>query len=247
MGQPTPPGDMPLYDGLGPEWNDIVGAFPEDKRNELAPLLKSRIDETVKPYEPLKQYEDFAKSNIAPDHISNALNILTMIDNNPKQVYEAIGNALGITNQQAKEIVEEIEEGDQDDPRIQTMQQQIDTLAQIALAQRQQTAAEQRQAEQDAALNKELEDLKKKYGDEVDEEEVIMRMVHGGMSAEDAHLAYAKKVSDIRKRRPAPMIMGSGGSAVPARSIDPTKLDSANTKSLVAQMMEHAMQERKQS
>lgn len=239
MGQPTPPGDMPLFEGLGSEWNDIVGAFPEDKRAELAPKLKEKIDA----FTPLRQWEDLHKSGVTPEHASTALNLFSMIENNPREVYTAIGNFLGLTPQETKEAVEELQEsqGDGDDPRLRTLQQQVDTLAQIALAQRQQTAAEQQAAEQDAAVEKELNDLRNKYGD-VDEEEILMRMLHKGLSAEQAYQEYSGKVAELRKRRPAPMIIGGGGN-IPRKQLDVTKLDSAGTKDLVAQMMQHAMNE----
>jgi DNA-binding Lrp family transcriptional regulator len=241
MGQPTPPGDMPLYEGLSSEWNDIVGAFPEDKRNELAPLLKQRIDGFQ---EQIKPWEDLTKSGITPEHASTALNLFNVIENNPREVYETIGKYLGITPAAAKEAVEEMEDsGATEDPRLATLQQQVDTLAQIALAQRQQTAAEKQAADQDAAIEKELGSLKSKYGD-VDEEEILMRMLHNNMTAEQAYQSYAAKVSQIRSTRPAPMLIGGGG-AVPRKSIDVTKLDNADTKNLVAQMMQHAAVEKR--
>lgn len=240
MGQPTPPGDMPLFEGLGTEWNDIVGAIPEDRRAELAPKIKERLSA----YEPLKQYEDFQKSGISPDQIGTALNIFTMIENEPRKIYEAIGQHLGITPQQAKEAVEEMEQTtDGEDPRLKTMQQQIDTLAQIAIAQKQMTVQERQAAEQDAAIEKDMNDLRKKYGDEVDEEEILMRMLHKDMTAEQAFQDYSGKVTAIRQKRPSPMIIGGGGT-VPPRQIDPRKLDSVQTKNLVAQMFEHANNER---
>lgn len=241
MGQPTPPGDIPLYDGLGSEWNDIVGAFPEDKRAELAPLLKSRIDQ----YEPLKQWESFQKSGVTPDQANTALNLFNVIENNPRQVYETIGRHLGITPQQAQAAVKELEETEEttDDPRISTLENQINVLSQIALAQRQQSTQEAQIAEQDALIEKEITNLRSKYGDEVNEEEILMRMLHKNMSATDAHNEYMTMVNDLRRRRPAPMLMGGSGTIPTSRAIDPTKLDSRGTRDLVAQMMQHSLDE----
>lgn len=243
MGQPTPPGDgVPLYEGLDASWNDIVGGFPEDKRAELAPKLKSRLETE---YEPLRAYEDFHRSGVKPDQISGALSLYSMIENNPRQVYDAIGNYLGLTAQEVKQAAETMqEEVDDDDPRIATMQRQLDTLTQIALAQRQQVTQQQQQEEQDAAIDKELKGLAKKYGD-VDEQEVLMRMLHLNMTAEQAYQDYTSKFDKIRQRRPSPMVLGAGGN-IPANSIDPTKLSPTDTKSLVANMMQQAAAERKQ-
>lgn len=240
MGQPTPPGDnVPLYEGLGPEWNDIVGALPEDKRSELAPRLKERLDA----YEPLKQWEDFHKKGITPEQADTALNLYKIIDSNPREVYETIGKHLGLTAAEAEQVVEELEDADQNDPRIAKLQQQVETLAQIALTQNQQTQQQRLAEEQDALLEAEITAIKKKYGDDVPEDQLVMRMLHKNMTAEQAYQEYSQFVSEIRSRRPSPMILGGGGN-VPPRRIDPIKLDNKDTKSLVAQMLDHANAER---
>lgn len=244
MGQPTPPGDMPLFEGLGTEWNDIVGALPEDRRAELAPRIKERFDNFAQQFEPLKPYSDLAKSGITPDHIGTALNVYTVLENKPREVYETLGQHLGLTAQQTKEVVEEINEGaDQGDPHLTRLQQQVEILSQIILSQREQETQAQQAAEVDAQLEKEMGALKKKYGD-VDEEEILMRMAHKGLSAEEAYKEHEAKVTAYRTKRPSPMLIGGGGT-VPRRELDPTKLDNAQTKDLVTQMLQHAATERK--
>ncbi len=240
---PNPPGDnVPLYEGLDASWNDVVAAFPEDKRNELAPLLKSRLDSIEEGYKPLKQWEDLAKSGVTPEHASTALGVYSIIENNPKQVYDALAQHLNITPAQAEEIVEAVEEGDESDPRIQELQHKIDTLMQIKLAEHQQSTAQRQQAEADAMIDKELTALRKKHGD-FDEEQVVMRMLHKGIKAEDAFLEYTNMVSDLKKRPITPMVLGGGG-GIPKPGIDVRKLDGKSTRSLVAQMMTHANTER---
>jgi hypothetical protein len=240
MGQPNPPGDIPLVEGLDPSWNEFVQYVPEDKRAEFAPKFKERISA----YEPLKQWEDLHKSGITPDQAGTALNLMTTIENNPKEVYETIGNYLNITPAQAQEVIEEIQDGDSDDPRIQRLEQQLDTLAQIALAQRDMTVQEKQAQQEDAKLEKEISDVIAKYGDDVPEDEILMRMLHKNMTAEQAYQEYSGRVSEIRKTRPAPRLMGSGGN-VPNNAIDVTKLTTPQTKNLVAQMLDHANAERK--
>jgi polyhydroxyalkanoate synthesis regulator phasin len=240
MGQPTPPGDLPLIEGLDASWNEFVSAIPEDRRAELAPKLKEQLAQ----YEPLKQWEDLHKSGITPDQAGTALNLFSIIENNPQEVYETIGKHLGITKEEAKEVVKEIEKDDSGDPRILQMQQQLDTLAQIALAQREMTTKEKQAEEQDRALEKEINDIKAKYGDDIPEDEILMRMGYKGMTAEQAYQEYTGRVTDIRSRRPAPRIMGSGG-VIPSNAINPIKLSNQDTKSLVAQMIEHGNQERR--
>jgi len=249
MGQPLPPGDnVPLIEGLDASWNEFVSVIPEDKRTELGPKLKERVssyENQVKEFEPWSQFQ---KSGVTPDHVDTALRIFDYIEKNPKDVYEAIGKSLGITTAEAKEVMQdakkEIKEGDPSDPKIQALEQQVATMAQIMVANQQLTVQEQQAAQMDAEVDREMSDLKKKYGD-FNEREVLMRMAQDGMSAEDAYQDYNSFVTEIRSRRPAPMIMGSGGT-IPSRAIDVTKLDSKATRNLVAQMFEHDNAERNQ-
>lgn len=245
MGQPTPPGDSPLYEGLGSEWNDVISAWPEEQRATLAPKLKERIDA----YEPLKQWDTFQKSGITPEHVGTALDLFSVIENNPREVYDTLAKHLNITPAQAKEVVKEVQAGNNSEnetnPEIATLKQQVETMAQILMAQRQQSSQAQLAAEAETAIENEIKAVKKKYGDSVDEEEIIMRMLHQNMTAEQAHQAYTNKVTEIQKRRPAPFVMGAGGN-IPSNSIDVKKLSGQDTKSLVAQMMSQANAERNQ-
>lgn len=234
--QVTPPGDIPLFEGLGVEWNDIVSGFPEDKRAELAPKLRDRISA----YEPLKQWEDLHKSGVTPDQAGTALQLFSVIENNPKEVYDTLAKYLNITPAQAQEVVEEIQEGDSTDPRIQAMQQQIETMSQILIGQRQMSVKQQQEAEAETALQKEIETVQNKYqGTDLPEKQLMMRMLHLDMTADQAAQDYLKEVDAIRSRRPAPFVLGSGGN-IPSRGIDPVKLDSKERKNLVAQMLDHA-------
>lgn len=238
MGQPTPPGDIPLYEGLSPEWNDILGALPEDKRAEFGSTIASR----TKVSEDYTRWDDLNKSGITPEQASHALNVNSIIENRPQEVYDILAKHLGITPAQAKEVVEEVEETDDDDPRYKQMKTQLDTMSQILLAQNEASTKAQREAEGDAAIKKELDAVKVKFGDDVNDDQILMRMYTKGLSAEEAHKEYMDEVSTILKRRPSPMVL-SGGGIVPNKPLDPTKLSGSETKNVVADMLRHARQQ----
>lgn len=227
----------PIYEGLDPSWNDVVSAFPEDKRSEYAGFIKTQMDS----YAPLKQWEEFAKSGITPEQASTAVGVYNTIENNPKRVYEALGAHLGITPQQAQEVVEELEDADpEEDPRIATLQKQLATVQQILVARHQEETQSRLEQQAEAEIDREIAALKKKYND-VDEDILAVFMANGQMSAEQAYKAYTERDARIRATRPSPMLLGGGGQ-VPNRAIDPTKLSSSETKNLVAQMMQQAAQ-----
>lgn len=240
MGQPNPPGDnVPLIEGLGPEWNDVVSSFPEDRRSELGGILKGRIDA----YAPLQEYSQFQKAGISAEQLNAASNLFEIIEKNPRQVYDTIGQHLGLTPAETKAAVTEMKKeaaaGTVEDPRIATMQQQIDTLASIALAQRQGETQAQIQEQADQELANDLSSLQEKVG-EFDEEEVVMRMLHKNLTAEQAYQEYTGKFPSAR--RAAPFVMGQGG-MIPAKQVDVRTLNTTDTKSLVTQMLKHANQE----
>ncbi|HEY0770697.1 MAG TPA: hypothetical protein VGD31_10225 [Sphingobacteriaceae bacterium] len=241
----TPPGNAPLIEGLDPSWNALVEYVPEDKRGEFANGLKERVSS----YSALEPWKEFASQGITPELAKTSVDLYNIIERNPREVYETIGKHLNITPAQAKEVVQdlqdEVDEGDEDDPRIQRLQQQVDTLAQIALAKNQQELQSKAQEEANAKLEAELSAAKKKYGDDIPDEHLLMRMMHMNMSADEAAKDYRAHEEKIRARRPAPWVMGGSGNTVPNQKIDPTKLSGQDTRNLVAQMFQHAAAENK--
>jgi hypothetical protein len=239
MGQPNPPGDIPLVEGLDASWNDFVSAFPEEQRAELGSKFKERVSE----FDKYKQWDDLTKSGITSDQASYALNLASAIESDPKAVYETLGAHLGITPQEAKQAIKEIKQeqpaadSGNDDTELAKLRHTVETLSQIQLAQRQQTVQEQLAEQQDAQIQSDLEGLAKKYGD-VNEKQILMRMLHLDMSPEEAYQDFMSDANEIRKTRPAPYIMGANGGTIPARQIDPTKLGNKDVKDVVAQMLE---------
>lgn len=242
MGQPIPPGDSPLIEGLDSSWNDIVQYIPEDKRSEFAPKLSSKVSEYNTKLEGYKQWDDLHKSGVTADQAGTALNLYSIIENNPRQVYDTIGKALGISPQEAKAAVEEIQQEQtpqEEDPRLTKLQQQYEMLAQIMLGQHEQSTKAQQQQEADNALKQEIEAARAKHGD-FDEEQVTMMMLYGNLTAEQAVAKYNSMVEGIRARRPAPQLLGSGGHVPNSRAIDPVKLSEPDTRNVVAQMLRAA-------
>ncbi len=238
MTNPTPPGDIPLYDGLGTEWNEVLNAIPEELRGTVAPAIKSKVSSYDEKLNSYKAWDDVIKTG-NPDLVKTAIGTYEVLENRPKEVYELLGRHLGISAAQAKEAVQELDSDDSGDPVVAQLQQQVDTLSQIILSQRQEEIKSTQLAQQEAALGKELDSLKQKYG-EYDEEQILWRMHDKGLSAEDAYKEYEAMVNSIRAKRPAPMVLGQSGS-IPRQAVDPRKLDSKDTKNLVAQLLQQSL------
>lgn len=242
-GEPTPPGNAPLIEGLDPSWNALVEYVPEDKRGEFASGLKERVTS----YESLKPWQEFASKGITPDKVNTAVTLYDIIERNPREVYDTLAQHLNITPAQAQQgmqqMQEEIDEGDPEDPRIQELQHKVDTLSQIMLAEHQQKTQAQAAQEADKKIQSEIEAAQKKYGD-IPEEQLLMRMAQMDMTADQAAQDYLKFVENIQKRRPAPWVLGAGGQ-IPQKNIDVTKLSGAETRNLVAQQIAAAAAENK--
>ncbi len=237
MTGPTP-NDMPLFEGLDPSWNDVLSVLPEDKRSEYG----QKIAERTKLPDEYSRWENFNKSGITPEQAEYAIGINKLIEDRPMEVYKAIAEHLNIPVAEAKQVVDEIDEGDEDDnPELSALKQQVDVMQKILLTKHNQETQAQQQAAQDAELEKELSGLRKKFGDDVNEDQVLMRMYTKGITAEEAHQQYMSEVAEIMKRRPSPMVL-SGGGVVPNKPLDPTKLNPQDTKKLVAQMMQQGIE-----
>lgn len=231
--------------GINPSWNDVLNYVPEDKRNEVIPKLQEWDKNYQKVQSEIAPWKDFISSGVDPETAQFSLNVLSTLEANPRMIYEALGNHLGITPGQAKELVEDqglLEAEKQlnkqtkelDDPRLTKLQEQTDAMARILLARREEEAV----AAEEAALDEELSALRDKYG-EYDEEYVLAKM-HAGMDSEEAVKAYIEHEEAILRRRPvAPRILGGGGQ-IPSPAIDPGKLDSKGTKELIVQMLQAA-------
>lgn len=242
--EPPTPNSMPLVEGGNPAWNDVLQYVPEEKRQEVVPKLQEWDKNYQQVQESLNPWKEFVDSGVDPETAQIALNVLQTIETNPEAVYEAIGKSLGITTEEAEELVDEVtaEElpttGAISKEQFEALAQQSNAMAQILLAKRE----EEMLAQQEQELNKELTDLRNKFGD-FPENEVIYRMLHSDMSAEEALKDYVQFEENLFRRRPtAPRVL-SGGGMIPQPKVDPVKLDDKGTRDHVAEMLRAAMQQ----
>lgn len=233
----------PLVEGGNPAWNPFLQFVPEDRRSEAANVLRDWDKSYQTVQEKYKPWEDLSKQGIDPNAAITGVQLLNLIDTQPQVVYETLKNYLEKNNllpagepMPTDSIQEEGDNQNLDelDPKLQKLEQQVQVLAQIALAQKE----EKERQQQDQAVEKELTSLRKKVGD-FPEEEILMRMSHYGLSAEEAYKKYMGHVEEIRKRRPAPTLLGAG-STIPSRNINPTKLSEQETRSLVTDYLKQS-------
>lgn len=264
MGEPTPPtpgnANIPLVQGVDPQWNSILQYVPEDKRSEVVPHI-SQYEQQYKPItEKYENWKSVVDSDLTPAQVEQAVTVLDALEHRPQEVYELLGKHLGVTPGQAQQMVENAglnnnnpeNEPDPNDPlskidltqhpEFARLKHGHDLMAQVLLAEKQTQEQQRVQQEQDQALEKELSELKAKVGD-FPEDEILMRMGYKELSAEEAFTEWQKSADQIRQRRPSPFVLGSQGGLIPKPPLDVKSLDSKGTKNLVAEMLAEAQRD----
>lgn len=176
---PSAPPAAPVQNGNLPPYAKHLEKVPEGFRPLVEPTFKEwdadvtrRLQEVHSRYEPYKQFLD---AQVAPEQLREAMDLYRMMVENPERIYEAMGQHLGITQQQAG--AEQGQEADEDefdlggedphfdlekDPRFKAYAQQQQELArqqQIIVESMQQARQQQEEAEGEAWLNQRTQEI----------------------------------------------------------------------------------------
>jgi len=233
--------------GINPNWNEYLQEIPQELHEKVIPAfqkwdagVQNMVQKVHSEYEPWKQFIGATD----PQTANWALQVLQAVENDPRTVYDALGEYYKFAEQQQQEQkptgsptgqgqLEPGLENLQENPYIKQMQQQMQTMANILMAKQQQ----EMEAQEDALLQKDLDAAAQKHG-KFDEEFVIAKlMANPNMTADQAVQSYHQWANQqAQTYRPRPLVMGSGG-GIPGNNTDVRKLDSAGTKDLVQQML----------
>lgn len=225
-----------------PAWTEVLQDIPQEFHPKLTPHLEKwdkgvqeKLNQVHSEYEPWKQ---FIKNGVEPDTANFALNLLNTLNDNPQMVYQAIGDYynLGAPNPTEQGLSESKEEEDPYNSRIANLERQNQIMAQTLIARREQELQLAANARAEAELDAEIKGLQKKYG-EFDEEYVLSMMDRGksGEQAVQAYMAWREK--QLGPHMPKPLFMGSGG-GFPNQNADPRKMNEAQRKDMVIQLLQ---------
>ena len=238
--------------GVNPNFQPLLNDLPQDLHAKVLPHLQQwdkgvndRFEKLQSGYAPWKPV---LSSGATPEMVNNGLALMNLLDTNPEALYRALvdnykfgqqqdpGAGQGQTppNQQAPadEIPDYVKSLQN---QYGQMEQNFTTLAQHVLEQRRQEA----EAREDRALVNEFEAAHKSIG-EFDDEWVKARcLANLNLSVEQAGKMYQDWYNGIVAKTGArPIITGSSGGGVPGQgSIDVTKLNGAQTRSLAVDMI----------
>ena len=238
--------------GGNPAWQDILNVLPDSLHSTVRPALEKwdqgvqqRFQTVHSQYEPFKP---FLESGIDPQNINYALAILDKIENDPRSIYDALAEHNGWAEQQGQpeseiDSNEYDPENIPDDPRLLRAEQLAEAVAEYTMQQHQ----EQLAAQEDAALDAHISDLKAQH-EIAEDDQVADRFVLGlmlaGASAEDAFNEYVNMQSTVatrpRANDSAPTVLGNSG-GVPSTAIPRDQIrDPKARRALVAQMLEQS-------
>lgn len=249
------PADTGTPSSTNPAWDELLGVVPSQLHSQITPHLQKwdqnyqqSIQKVHSQYEP---WNPILQSGATPQDVDFALGLMNAISTNPQEVLAALQEWVegengeneqqgqNGSNPQSPELGQ-----DQFDisshPKVQQMEQALQTVAQILLDQR----SQEQQAQEDQELETELSDLQEKFKDRggFDEDYVLgIALNDPEVTLEQAVEKYFQVVDRVlqNSRKPGPPILGSGG-ASPNSGVDTSKLGSSDTKALVAQMLQQA-------
>lgn len=244
----------PESGGGNPAWNDFLRDVPQSMHPMFEPHLKkwdSNVQDRIQQvHSQYADYKPFAEAGINKDLLNEALQVYNAINDNPQEVLRILNETYGSNQIQQQgqgqqgiqsnqgfqpEVVAEhpVGEGGQYNPEFARLQEMTNTMAQLLI--QQENARQDLMADQE--LDKELGDLKQKFGDY--DENFVLSYMNIGMSGEDAvktYLAAKNEILSNHNRPPAPITV-SGSGQLPSNAVNPAAMNEKDTKALVAAMM----------
>jgi hypothetical protein len=235
-------------DGQNPAWQPFLEAIPQESHEKVIPLLKTwdngvneRFNKVHSEYEPWKP---IIQASGDPDTARFALNLLQTMQSDPEVIYNALKEKYKFdsTTKVTDTGQGQGEPNGQDDPyaeRFAQQENQLRTMAEIMMAERQAKLNEQA----DQVLDRELSTLEQKYGKF--NEEYVLAMIQNGYSTEDSVKKFFEFQSSLAKQySPKPLIMGGGGGA-PGQNFNPAKMSDSQINEFVVAQLAAAAAERK--
>lgn len=230
--------------GINPAWNELLEVVPSQLHSLVTPHLtkwdqnyQNSLQQVHSQYAP---YKPFVENQVAPDQIEYAMSVMQAIENNPREVLQALQAYIGEDDEQGQEeqVVGDSETPEwMQHPEWQKTQQMVQTMAQLLVQQREEEA--RTQADQEVA--QELSDAREKHG-EFDEEWVLTKLMNNPkMKLEDAVIAYHQFEQGVlsKARQPGPKVLGAGGST-PNQELNPKNLGDKERRNLVANLLQQS-------
>jgi len=243
--QPDVSSDTPSSDnaptGDNPAWKPYLDKFDPSQHAQVKEIL-SDIDSNVnRRFERVSQleknYGQFAQNNVDPRMLQAGYQLFQNLNTNPQAFYQKLGESLGISPQEAEDLVE-----DDVDPNYAAMRDQVAQMGQYLQQQQElqrQQAFQREVQEEGQKIEADLNQVREKYNlSDTDVQGVIRRTI--SLSQEnpnstifDGLQLYLNERTSWERSRPtnnAPSVISGNGSAVAPPNKNFTELDSREQK-----------------
>ena len=240
-------------ESLNPAWSPLLEKLPSSLHPMVTPELKSwdqkfqeQLQQVHSQYEPYKQLID---NQVPADTLQQAWQLFNLINENPQLVYDQMGQYYGLGGQGQQEQQPNNPNPEEEPgfdfnnpeadisqhPKFQELMQNQQMLAQFLVEQQQQEASKQAEVQ----IESEISAVKEKYP-YLNELQMIQLAMGGNMSiTQAAEQLNAQRESWLTEsRRPAPQVFSGGGSVPAQQGIDPTKMNSTQTRAAVAAILQ---------
>lgn len=235
--------------GINPSWQEYLNEVPQEFHEKIIPAfqkwdqgVQKRFDQVHQTYEPWKPIVD---AGIDPETAQFALQLLNSVNEDPKTVWEAIGNYHNFLGSGAGQG--QLEPETEEDPyagRFSELERQNQIMAAHLLK----TRERELEAQAEAQLDQELNQMREKYKSQgAFDERYVLALMSSGMETEQAvQEFYSHRDNLLKQYGQKPLIMGTGGGVPQFNNTDVRKLSNGDTKNLITQMLQQAHRENNQ-
>jgi len=238
-------------DGQNPAWNNFLEVIPQELHDKVTPLLtewdKGVQDKFTKVQQEYAPWKDVISAAGNPQEAAFALQLMRAVQEDPEMIYNSLKERYKFGETPPEVTAQGQGQGEPQtlDPaiaaRIQQLEQGQQTVAQIIQAQH--TA--ELEAREAQALDSELSNAKKQYGDF--DERFVLALAANGVPVMDAAKQFADmKTAIAQQYSPKPLIMGAGGGMPSVNKFDVKKVSDGQLNDFVVQHLAAAKAQQQQ-
>lgn len=159
--QPQEPQEIPE----NPAWKPYLEKFDPQFHGQLKEILADIDSRTQRRFQRVSElernYGQFAEQGYDPRLMAAGYHLIQKLNDDPKSFYEQLGQSLGITAEEAEDLVDATQDPEQ--AKLYQTVEQMQEFLQMQQERQQQEAFQQEVAQEEAALNEDIAKIQSQY------------------------------------------------------------------------------------